>query len=207
MALASWGHISMKFNTDTPIANLDKYVNHIDSRWAQLSDLSLTVITDGIKFLFYINAGGCVAMITLIGTADSVRQLNWPWYVLGSFFTGLVFVGILNFARYHSIEYILKGWQKDVKTFYEGDLDFVEMCSKDNTRVKKTTWIPIFAYFAFGFFIAGGLVGFYNYHQLIKEQPKMAEKLSTDRLEVSGDQKNHVPMKSPVPPTPQPPKQ
>ena len=113
----------MKFNTETPTATLDKYIDHVDSRWSQLNELILTVVTDGIKFLFYINAGGCVAMITLIGTADSVRQLNWPWYVLGSFFIGLLFVGFLNIARYHSIDLILKGWQNDVGKFYEGTWD------------------------------------------------------------------------------------
>lgn len=197
----------MKFNTETPTATLDKYIDHVDSRWSQLNELILTVVTDGIKFLFYINAGGCVAMITLIGTADSVRQLNWPWYVLGSFFIGLLFVGFLNIARYHSIDLILKGWQNDVGEFYEGNLDFVDMCNEDNIRVKKSEWILYLAYIAFACFIAGGGVGFYNYHQLIKEQPTMAEKKPTTLLEVSGDQKNHVPMKSPVPPTPQPPKE
>lgn len=197
----------MKFNTETPTATLDKYIDHVDSRWSQLNELILTVVTDGIKFLFYINAGGCVAMITLIGTADSVRQLNWPWYVLGSFFLGLLFVGFLNIARYHSIDLILKGWQNDVGKFYEGNLDFVDMCNEDNIRVKKSEWILYLAYIAFACFIAGGGVGFYNYHQLIKEQPTMAEKKPTTLLEVSGDQKNHVPMKSPVPPTPQPPKE
>lgn len=199
----------MKFNTETPATTLDKYVNHVDSRLGQLSDLLLTVVTDGIKFLFYINAGGCVALITLIGTADSVRQLNWPWYVLGSFFTGLLFVGFLNFARYHSIDTILRGWQNDVGTFYEGNLDFIEMCNEDNLRVKKTRWILFLAYVAFACFIAGGAVGFYNYHQLIREHPKMADTiLSVQHNPASDDlKKGHVPMKSPVPPTPQPPKQ
>lgn len=216
----------MKYNSKTPKDLIEKYVTHIDSRWGQLSDLLLTVVTDGIKYLFYINAGGCVAMITFIGTADSVRQQNWPWVVLGLFFTGLVFVGFLNIARFLTIDSLFKGWQKDVDTFYQGNLDFTDMCNSDDSRVKKTEWILYLAYVAFACFIAGGVVGFYNYQQLVTKNPQEVKKVNLKievkekpKMEIntksikpissSSDdlQKNHIPMKSPVPPTPQPPKQ
>ncbi len=79
----------MKYNSGTPKVILEKYVARIDRRWNQLNNLLLTVVTDGIKYLFYINAGGCIAIITFIGTAEAVRQRDWPWYVLGLFFIGL----------------------------------------------------------------------------------------------------------------------
>ncbi len=194
----------MKYNTDTPPEILNEYISRIDARWKQLNDLLLSTVTDGIKYLFYVNAGGCVAVVTFIGTAESVRQQNWPWYVLGLFFIGLLFVGFLNIARYHVIDSILKGWQKDVSIFYEGNLDYLVLSNEDDSRVAKSNWILCFAYLAFACFIAGGGVGFFNYHQLIKGEPKM----TTSKISVTQtpDRKNHVPSKVPMPPSPQPPK-
>lgn len=194
----------MKYNNQTPPETLNEYVNRVEARWKQLNDLLLNIVTDGIKYLFYVNAGGCVAVLTFIGTAESARQLNWPWYVLGLFFIGLLFVGILNIARYHVVDCILRGWQKDVTVFYEGDLDYNDLSNQDDKRVAKADWILCFAYLAFACFIGGGAVGFFNYHVLIKGQPKMIEKNVS--VNQAPDRKNHVPSKTPMPPSPKPPK-
>lgn len=193
----------MKYNSDTPKHILTEYINRVNSRWKQLNDLVLSIVTDGIKYLFYVNAGGCVAIITFIGTSDSVRQLDWPWYVLCLFFIGVVFVGLLNFSRYHVIDSLLSNWQKDVGVFYEGDLDFDEMTHRDDIRVEKSRWILLFAYAAFACFIAGGIVGFINYKVLIKGQPSMTEIIKPAPA-MTGEQKNHVPKQIPVAPPPQP---
>ena len=195
----------MKYNSDTPKHILTEYINRVDSRWKQLNDLVLSIVTDGIKYLFYVNAGGCVAIITFIGTADNVRQLDWPWYVLCSFFIGVVFVGLLNFSRYHVVEALLSNWQKDVGVFYQGNLDFDEMRHRDDNRVEKSRWILLFAYAAFLCFIVGGIVGFINYKVLIEGQPSMSETIRTAPA-MTGEQKNHVPKQIPMPPPPQPPK-
>lgn len=196
----------MKYNDQTPPALLNEYINRVEARWKQLNDLLLNIVTDGIKYLFYVNAGGCVAMITFIGTAEAIRQLNWPWYVLGLFFIGLLFVGMLNFTRYHAVDSILKGWQKDVGVFYDGNLEFHDMSNRDDERVAKSNWLLIFAYLSFACFIGGGGVGFFNYHELIKGQPKMMDKNLSVTQSISPDRKNHVPSKVPMPPQPQPPK-
>lgn len=194
----------MKYDSETPQHILTEYINHVDSRWHQLNDLLLEIVSDGIKYLFYVNAGGCVAVITFIGTSDSVRQLDWPWNVLCLFFVGLVFVGLLNFSRYHVVDKLLFDWQKDVDVFYKGKLDFDEMGKRDDKRVGKSRWILLFAYVSFGCFLAGGIVGFVNYKVLIKGEPAMIEKVQA--AESDELQKNHVPRQAPVPPVPQPPK-
>lgn len=194
----------MKYNTATPQEIREEYISRVNSRWSQLNDLILSIITDGIKYLFYVNAGGCVAMITFIGTSEVIRQCEWPWTVLYLFFCGLISVGILNFSRYHIVDSLLVRWQKDVDVFYQGNLDFEDMSKEDDKRVEKSRWILLFAYAAFGFFIAGGIVGFSNYKVLIKGKPAMIKNVQaaeSDKL-----QKNHVPRQAPVPPVPQPPK-
>lgn len=195
----------MKYNSETPPHILDEYIKRVDSRWGQLNDLLLSIVTDGIKYLFYVNAGGCVAVIAFIGTSDSIRQLNWPWYVLCLFFIGVLFVGLLNLSRYHVVDSLLVNWQKDVGTFYNGNLDFDVMSNRDNKRVEKSRWILLFAYASFICFISGGAVGFINYKVLIKGQPEMIERMIPAQKPAT-EQKNHVPKQAPVPPVPQPPK-
>lgn len=193
----------MKYNSETPPHILNEYIDRIDSRWKQLNDLLLSIVTEGIKYLFYVNAGGCVAIIAFIGTSDSVRQLDWPWTVLCLFFIGVIFVGALNFSRYHVVDSLLSNWQKDVGVFYKGNLDFDVMNNQDDIRVEKSRWILLFAYAAFACFIAGGVVGFVNYKVLIKGQPVMIEKVKP-ATHMTGEQKNHVPKQPPIPPAPQP---
>jgi hypothetical protein len=197
----------MKYNNQTPPALINEYINRINSRWKQLNDLLLGIITDGIKYLFYVNAGGCVAVITFIGTSDNVRKLDWPWWVLSLFFIGLIFVGVLNLSRYHVIESLLSNWQKDVVEFYSGHLDFDDMSANDDKRVEKSQWVLWLAYISFACFIGGGAVGFFNYNSLINEaNNKMRnDAISAQDTPVPLEEK-HIPKQIPVPPVPQPPK-
>jgi hypothetical protein len=192
----------MKYNTETPQHIRDEYITRISSRWRQLNELLLSVITDGIKYLFYVNAGGCVAVLTFLGTSDSVRQHTWPWWVLGLFFSGLVLVGFLNLFRYKTIESLQINWQENVGEFYKGDLDFDVITAKDNEKVESSYWIVWFAYLAFACFIGGGLVGLFNFNTLIKGQEMNQQNTSTQQEDQA--EKRHIPKQEPIPPAPQP---
>ena len=194
----------MKYNNETPKFILDEYVKHNDERWSQLNDLILSVITDGVKYLFLVNAGGAVAILTFIGTSPDVRGLGWPWVALAFLLVGLIFVGVLHFARYHVIGYLLNNWTHDVVKFYEGKTEYDDLVNADGKRIKKTEWILIFAYLSFLFFILAGACGFIGYKDFIKKEEKVANKQI--RQNVISDQKNHIPRPAPVAPTPQPPK-
>lgn len=192
----------MRYNTDRPPEKLEEYVDHINRRWNQLNDLNLSLINEGIKYLFYINAGGCVAVLAFISTAENALTATWPWTVLLLFFAGLVLVGMLNFARYHAVDWIQYTYNRDTTVFYSGDLDFDVLDSRDCDRVKKVAWIPVLAYCAFLLFIAGGVKGFLNYKEFIKKDNKVIISNSVQ----NSDQKNHIPVMPKLPPQPQPPK-
>lgn len=192
----------MKYNTETPQHIRDEYITRINSRWGQLNELLLVVIADGIKYLFYVNAGGCVAVLTFLGTSDSIRQHTWPWWVLGLFFSGLIFVGFLNIFRYKTIESLQTNWQENVDEFYKGDLDFDVMTAQDNEEVERSNWIVWFAYLAFVCFIGGGIVGLFNFKTLIKGQEMDQQITSTQQDDHA--EKRHIPKQEPIPPAPQP---
>ena len=193
----------MKYNIDTPKIILDEYVKHNDERWSQLNDLIISVINDGVKYLFLVNAGGSVAILTFIGTSTDVRGLEWPWTVLFFLFLGLIFVGVLHFARYHVIGYLLNKWSRDVVKFYQGYTEHETLFNSDAKRVKKTEWILVFAYLSFFSFICAGIFGFIGYKDFIKKEEKMVIEQVKN---ITPDQKNHIPRPAPVAPPPQPPK-
>lgn len=194
----------MKYNTDTPEHILNEYVKSNHERWDQLNGLLLSVISDGVKYLFAVNAGGCIAMLALLGASEELRKQEWTWTVLFVLFLGLVSVGILNFARYHVIDYLLRKWNQDVVRFYEGEMDFDELSRNDDRRVVKSNLILIFAYFAFACFVYAGYVGATNYKSSLNNL-KNGDSMNTN-VNSEYDQKNHVPRPAPVAPPVQPPK-
>lgn len=196
----------MKYNTDTPEHIIDKYVQSNNERWEQLNDLILSVITDGVKYLFVINAGGCIAMLAFLGTSEELRKQEWTWNVLFVLFTGIVFVGILNFARYHVISFLLERWSLDVIEFYEGKTDFDELSNKDDERVKKTSWILLLAYAAFICFLVAGALGFRGVTEFREVEKANKGDLMNYTKCSDYDRKNHVPRPAPVAPPVQPPK-
>ena len=194
----------MKYDSKTPTLILDQYVKHNDERWGQLNDLIMSVINDGVKYLFLVNAGGSVAILTFIGTSADVRGLEWPWTVLFFLFLGLLFVGVLHFARYHVISYLLNKWSDDLVVFYQGNTEHHTLNDSDVRRVKKTEWILVFAYLSFLSFICAGIFGFIGYKDFIRKEVKMV--IEPKKRIVIPDQKNHVPRPAPIAPPPQPPK-
>lgn len=192
--------MSERYNQSTPPERIKEMVHRVESRWDQLNEMLVNIVNEGIKFLFYVNSGGAVAVVAFIGTSEDIRSLQWPWWVLSLFFLGLLFVGGLNFARYHVVDYLLKKWEEDVNKFYNDKIDYDALQGNDDVRVRKTWWVPIIAYLSFLCFIGGGVIGFLNYKKFIKQDTvKMNINHSTtsDR-----EQRNHIPKRPPIPPPP-----
>lgn len=196
----------MKYNSATPDHIIKEYVKSNNERWEQLNNLILSVISDGVKFLFVINAGGCIAMLAFLGTSEELRKQQWTWSVLFVLFLGIVFVGVLNFARYHVITYLQQKWHSDVIEFYEGRVDFDELNNNDDKRVKKTSWILLFAYAAFTCFLIAGVIG-YKGVSSFRNTEKTNDGVAMNHTNCSDyDRKNHVPRPAPVAPPVEPPK-
>lgn len=194
--------MSSRYNQGTSPERLKEMIKRVESRWSQLNGMLVDVVQESIKYLFYVNAGGAVAIVAFIGNSENIRSLHWPWLVLSFFFLGLIFVGILNFARYHVVDSLLKHWQLDVDKFYDDRIDFVELQSRDDIRVSKTWWVPLIAYVSFTCFICGGIIGFLNYKQFIKKETVSMQ--VTNSSNQSREQKNHIPKQPPIPPAPPP---
>ena len=182
----------MKYQ-ETNERRLKLNIEYIDERWDQLSNLSLDLINNGIKYLFSINAGAAVAILAFIGSSEAVRVLKWPWYSLTLFILGLVLVGIINFVRFHLVEFIYKHWRADVLKYYDNNICFDEIIENDNQRSYKFSWLFLIAYFSFFCFLGGTALIAVNVNSFIKKEQQMNQnKTSTI------DQKNHIP-KSPPP--------
>lgn len=192
--------MSERYNKSTSPERIKEMVHRVESRWDQLNEMLVNIVNEGIKFLFYVNSGGAVAVVAFIGTSEDIRSLQWPWWVLSLFFLGLVFVGVLNFARYHVVDYLLKKWEVDVNKFYNDKIDYYALQNNDDIRVSKTWWVPIIAYLSFLCFIGGGVIGFLNYKQFIKQESIKMKVVNTSTSDK--ERKNHIPKRPPMPPPP-----
>lgn len=142
------------------------HLAYVDKRWAQLSDLELSWSADAIKYLMFVNSGATVAVLTFLGTIESVRPLLWPKVMLGLFVVGVVIIGIFHAVRYHRIERIYRNWREGVDQYYGDKLDWETMISKDENLSRRYPLAVTLAYLSFGCFIAGVIVGLCNFPSL-----------------------------------------
>lgn len=178
--------------------------NLIDARWKQLHTLINEITNDGIKYLFLSNSGAAVAMLAFIGNSKTASEESWPWAMLFCFVLGLIGVGILHLARYHTTDWLYKGWRYGVNNYYSEVIPWEELLENDEKKVIRIQYILIIPYVIFSIFIAGVGIGGYNYHTFLKKENQMAANNQTPQAPKpgSGTQRDHahVPNTPPVAP-------
>ncbi|MFT7227990.1 MAG: hypothetical protein ACI8PW_000570 [Methylophilaceae bacterium] len=133
---------------------------YIPERWEQLNKLLISATDDSIKYLFTVNAGGCVAILAFIGSAKEYKTTML--IILGILFLGLILVGCLNIARYLRLSKIIKKWTENSTEFYLKKIDFNLLIESDNLEVEKGKHVEYWAYASFTCVIIAGLIGFFE---------------------------------------------
>lgn len=152
----------------------DEYIN---KRWSQLSDLEQSLANEGIKFLFYINAGSAAATLAYIGSSSYVKTQTWVWWSLFAFAFGVFFIGCLHFVRYLHVSNIYKNWRKQTKKYYGNETSFKEVIDSDEATLNKykVDVSLILAFISFGCFLIGIIIGLCNFQAVIKVGASKAE--------------------------------
>ena len=174
---------------------LKSNIEYIEVRWEQLSNLTLDLTNNGIKYLFLINSGASVALLAFLGSSEKIRALIWPWYALILFVGGIIFVGIINFARYHLVEHIYKNWRNDVFKYYDNKICFKTITDNDTKRSEKFSFLVLLAYFSFASFLIGVTLIAMNIKTFIKHE----QEVTKNKISLI-DQKNHIPKYPPPAP-------
>lgn len=137
--------------------------SYVADRWEQLSTMEKESAADAWRFLMLMHAGGAVAILSLMGSLESVRPESLPSapLVLLYFVVGLLLVGIGKAVNYYRTEYIFRMWRNDVEQYYKESSDFDKLIHNDNERTKSFIWLDLIGWASFLFLIAGFGTGGY----------------------------------------------
>ena len=115
-------------------------------------------LVKAIKMLFIINSGGAIAILSYMGSSDSVIT-GTIVFALCCFFIGIILVGILIARAVHCMNNLYEGWKKDVSKFYKDEIDWEKLTESDEKRVPNELPDFIIGYASFAAFIIGSIVG------------------------------------------------
>lgn len=134
---------------------------YIGARWKNLYEVSKQAIDQVIRYLFLVNAGGAIAVLSFLGASADTRQLVAPKVALSLFGMGVVLNGILLTMRVHQTEWLFAAWRRDVTDFYDDKVELKDLYSKDKIRSEGRYIIVnyLFGYLSFLCFVVGGGVG------------------------------------------------
>jgi hypothetical protein len=142
---------------DKPL--LEARNKYISERWEQLYNVSTNAAEEAQKYLFWVNSGGAVAVLGFIG-ANSEAAKSWGAKgALILFCIGLVFVGILHARVTHRFYKLFNDWRKNTALYYNQKIGYSKLTADDEEKTNSDFWEFLIAYFSFGAFLLGLIVG------------------------------------------------
>ena len=149
----------MTENLQSPIGDQD--LQRINRRWAQLHALEHEYTLAGLRFRFYSNAGGTIAMLSFVGIAKlSVSESLVRWSLI-SFVGGIVLYGISVLVLYFRVVSIHAGYRQDVEKRFDGRLSQDELNANDLLRSGESIVDYLAPFGSFFCFIDGCVLGGY----------------------------------------------
>ncbi len=133
----------------------------INKRASQLYDLTKEFGLTGVKYLFYTNAGGAVAVLSFIGTANPNNHLGVFTYIsLGCFTAGVIFLLSLFIELTLKSDYLLADWHKSTISYINNETSTWNEIIKKVSKVKNISWWErMLALVSFICFIIGCIIG------------------------------------------------
>lgn len=135
---------------------------YIHERWQQLNSLVISTVDAGLRYLFAVSGGGCIAVLTFIGT-DTNANIVWLGITLALFFIALVLVGLLNILRFWHINRLLETWRENSSKLFANKITQQAMMIEDEKLVRQADWLVNLAYASFVSIILAGLAGFTSF--------------------------------------------
>ena len=132
----------------------------IDQREKQLQVGAVDAAETALKYLFAINAGGSIAVLTYLGAISSSSTVSLNLKVsLALFFIGLVFIGIYRAFAVHVRTDVFYHFQKATREYMKEEKPWEEYYSEIENKVKPNNLPYFFGYTSFGCFLLGSIFG------------------------------------------------
>lgn len=155
----------MKYSEDSE-EHRKANIGYANERWHQLYDVQNDWSSEGVKYLFLVNAGASVAMLAFLGSVAKARDLSWPKVTLGFFALGIVLIGVMHILRHLHITRLFKKWRESINEYYTEKKGWGQVINEDIKRTERFDWALWAAYLSFACFILGIIIGMCNFSDL-----------------------------------------
>ena len=148
--------------TENPRPSIsDQDLQRINRRWAELHALEHQYTLAGLKFLFYSNAGGTIAILSFVGVAKLALSDFLVRWAFISFVAGVILYGISVLVLYFRVVSIHAGYRRDVDRWFDGSLSQDELNANDLRRSGESIVDYLAPFGSFFCFVDGCIMGGY----------------------------------------------
>ncbi|QHI67905.1 hypothetical protein [Tichowtungia aerotolerans] len=133
--------------------------DYISERWTQLHEVSTKAADETKKFLFIVNAGGAVAVLSFIGVNETSDIALGAKSALILFCLGVVSVGILHARITHRLYDLFTDWRENCSKYWNQEIGYTQLTTEDEKKTDSDKCEFVIGYISAAFFLAGLIVG------------------------------------------------
>lgn len=136
---------------------------YITERWSQLAELEQTWGERAVRYLFLVNAGGAIAVLTFMGANKEIADLTWTRWMLFLFVLGVIAVGVLQAYQLHFIQWLYITWRRGVSAFKNDQITWGHLTDGDTERSSGPAAVYLLGYLSFAMFLVSTAIGAWNF--------------------------------------------
>ena len=151
----------MKYDEIKIIPDFEKVtINFFNETYKRFYENHLRLSDKVWAFLFTINAGGAIAVLSFIGSSKFDISIDTKG-ALCLYILGVILLGIMMAIGYHRALNAVLCWNRKTKDFYKNEMDWEDLTRPRVTTCSKIVDVIIYvcAYGSFVCFILGSLAG------------------------------------------------
>ncbi len=131
----------------------------MEERPKQLWDLQWKCIDEALRYLFLVNSGGAIAVLTYLGTESTKIHASYAGGALSLFCLGIVLVGVIRISLFHRSRRLFESLRQDLKACAGGAMTVEAASSEDEKRSEGRIREILFGHASFICFILGLICG------------------------------------------------
>ena len=113
-----------------------------DDRFQQLNGLLGSATSSVWTYLLTVNGGAAAGLLAFIGARSDLAKLEWPYYILFIFVTGIISVGLAHAFIVHKLQALVDNWVKISGSYWRDEIAWIDVIQLDDALVKRHKWVP-----------------------------------------------------------------
>ena len=137
----------------------ENVLEYMNKTHLYLRDMYFKAVSDAIRFNFMVNAGGAVAVLSFMGTSETIRMMKFARLSLASFGVGLILTGLFYFRRFVYVTEIMRAWEVNISKYGQEGYSLDEILGRLDIKVSNIILLIVLGCLGFGAFVVGVIFG------------------------------------------------